>query len=102
MDLWTISVGFFIAAIVLGYFVARHLSAWFILAGFVAITAIWLSYVYSQSSHADADGQILALVIYGLPVAAAFAGWAVGTIVGRIVKTVAVEGTLTTPGLTPP
>jgi hypothetical protein len=88
---WRITDGFCIAAIVLGYVVARHLSGWFILAGFVTIPAIWAGYTYAQASNADADGQILAIVIYGSPAAAAFAGWAVGAIVGRIVKTVAAE-----------
>jgi hypothetical protein len=89
--LWTIAVGFLIAAMVLGYLVARQLSGWFILAGFVVIPAIWAGYTYAQASNADADGQILAIVIYGSPAAAAFAGWAVGAIVGRIVKAVAAE-----------
>jgi NADH:ubiquinone oxidoreductase subunit K len=77
------------------------LHGWLILAGFVAIAAVWLSYVYSQASDADADGQILALVVFGIPAAAALAGWAVGTIVGRIVKAAATEASPAF-ALTPP
>jgi hypothetical protein len=103
MDLWSIAGGFCVAAIILAYFVARHSSGWFVLAGFVAIPAGWLGFTHSQASRADADGQILALVIYGLPAGAAFAGWAFGTIVGRIVKAVAAASEPTVPAaLTPP
>jgi hypothetical protein len=90
----TFALSFFAFALVaaaVGYFVVKRISKRAMIAGYVAIPALWAAAVFSPRGEVGA--RVIGAIAFGFPALACLAGWAIGTLFAVLTRRPMVSAT---------
>jgi hypothetical protein len=85
ISLLTVFFAFALVAAAVGYFVVKRISKRAMIAGYVAIPALWAAAVFPPRGDAN-GGRVIGAILFGFPALACLAGWAIGTLLAVLMR----------------